>query len=117
MAKISNFSQAAANPAGYLQQSYDPMSVPTMTGHTFIEALSSTAAAADRADKMKLYGRLIGRWAMDATVYRDDGTRHQGPGEIYFAWVLEGRAIQDVWILPGIFYGTTLRVYDPDIDA
>ena len=88
-----------------------------MTADTFIEALSSTAAAADRADKMKLYGWLIGRWTMDATVYRDDGTRHQGPGDIYFAWVLEGRAIQDVWILPGIFYGTTLRVYDPGIDA
>ena len=88
-----------------------------MTADTFIEALSSTAAAADRADKMKLYGWLIGRWTMDATVYRDDGTRHQGPGEIYFAWVLEGRAIQDVWILPGVFYGTTLRIYDPGIDA
>src|SRR5262249_31217043 len=24
---------------------------------------------------------------------------------------------QDVWILPGIFYGTTLRVYDPGLDA
>ena len=31
--------------------------------------------------------------------------------------MLEGRAIQDVWILPGVFYGTTLRVYDPGIDA
>ena len=51
-----------------------------MTAGTFIEALSSAAAAADRADKMKLYGWLIGRWTMDATVYRDDGTRHQGRG-------------------------------------
>jgi hypothetical protein len=50
-------------------------------------------------------------------VYRDDGGRHQGPGEIHFGWVLEGRAVQDVWILPGVFYGTTLRVYDPTIDA
>jgi hypothetical protein len=30
--------------------------------------------------------------------------------------LLEGRAIGDVWILPGVFYGgTTLRVYDPAI--
>ncbi|TIL41051.1 MAG: hypothetical protein E5Y87_03330, partial [Mesorhizobium sp.] len=52
-----------------------------------------------------------------------------GRGEVHFGWVLEGRAIQDVWILPArntgaqsslgkwSFYGTTLRVYDPGIDA
>ena len=66
---------------------------------------------------MDLYGWLIGDWTMDAVVYGDDGTRHEGTGEIHFGWVLEGRAIQDVWILPGVFYGTTLRVYDPAIDA
>jgi len=88
-----------------------------MTASSFINALHSEHPAADRADKMELYGWLIGRWTFDATVYRDDGTRYQGPGEIHFGWVLEGRAIQDVWILPGVFYGTTLRVYDPGIDA
>jgi hypothetical protein len=40
-----------------------------------------------------------------------------GTGTIHFGWVLEGRAIQDVWILPGVFHGTTLRVYDPALDA
>jgi hypothetical protein len=84
---------------------------------SFIGALASDGPAADRADKMKLYGWLIGRWTLDATVHLDDGRRHQGSGEIYFGWALEGRAIQDVWILPGVFYGTTLRVYDPNIDA
>jgi hypothetical protein len=88
-----------------------------MTASTFIEALCSARAAADRAGKMELYGWLIGHWTMDAVIYRDDSTQHRGRGEIHFAWVLEGRAIQDVWILPGIFYGTTLRVYDPGIDA
>ena len=33
------------------------------------------------------------------------------------AWVLEGRAIQDVFAVPGLFYGTSLRFYDPNIDA
>jgi hypothetical protein len=66
---------------------------------------------------MNVYGWLIGRWSMNAVVYRDDGTRHEGVGEIHFGWVLEGRAIQDVWILPGVFYGTTLRIYDPGLDA
>ena len=88
-----------------------------MTANSFIDALHTTGPAPDRADKMKLYGWLIGRWTMDAIVHRDDGTQHQDVGEIHFGWVLEGRAIQDVWILPGVFYGTTLRVYDPGLDA
>jgi hypothetical protein len=88
-----------------------------MAPSSFIAALHSAGPAADRADKLKLYGWLIGRWTMDATVHCDDGSRHQGRGEIHFGWVLEGRAIQDVWIFPGVFYGTTLRVYDPGIDA
>jgi hypothetical protein len=49
-------------------------------------------------------------------------------GEWHFGWVLEGRAIQDVWIAPkrslraeskGMSgeYGATVRFYDPKIDA
>jgi catechol 2,3-dioxygenase-like lactoylglutathione lyase family enzyme len=83
----------------------------------FTEALRSAGPAADRAGKMSLYGWLIGDWTMDATVYRDDGSVHAGKGTIAFGWVLEGRAIQDVWSLPGIFHGTTLRIYDPGLDA
>jgi catechol 2,3-dioxygenase-like lactoylglutathione lyase family enzyme len=83
----------------------------------FTEALHSAGPAADRAEKMALYGWLIGDWAMDATVYGDDGSVHTAQGTIHFGWVLDGRAIQDVWILPGFFHGTTLRVYDPGLDA
>jgi hypothetical protein len=89
-----------------------------MTGSpSFVAALHSARPAADRAEKMDLYGWLIGRWEMDAVIHDDDGRKHTGRGQIHFGWVLEGRAIQDVWILPGFFYGTTLRVYDPGIDA
>jgi hypothetical protein len=84
---------------------------------SFDTALHADGPAADRAGKMQLYGWLIGNWEMDATVHADDGTTHKGQGQIHFAWVLEGRAIQDVWILPGVFYGSTLRVYDPGLDA
>jgi hypothetical protein len=88
-----------------------------MPATSFFEVLRADGPPSDRADKMALYGWLIGDWRMDAVVHADDGTQHTGKGEIHFAWVLEGRAIQDVWILPGFFHGTTLRVYDPGIDA
>jgi hypothetical protein len=81
------------------------------------DLLLTDGPAADRADKMKLYGWLIGAWEMDAVVHLDDGQKHTGQGRICFGWALEGRAIQDVWILPGVFYGTTLRIYDPGLDA
>jgi len=77
----------------------------------------SNGPASDRAEKMGLYGWLVGDWTMDAIMHAPDGGTHERRGEISFAWVLEGRAIQDVWVLPDFFYGTTLRVYDPGIDA
>lgn len=88
-----------------------------MTARSFTEALNATEPPAERAGKMNLYGWLIGDWAFDGIVHFDDGTQHKGIGEIHFAWVLQGRAIQDVWSLPGVFYGTTLRIYDPALDA
>ena len=85
---------------------------------SFLDALRSEAPAADRAAKMVLYGRFVGSWEMKSVVHDEKGGRQQGPdGEIHFEWSLQGRAIIDVWILPGVFYGTTLRVYDPEIDA
>lgn len=95
----------------------------------FAEALHSSAPAADRADKLGLYAFLIGDWEFDATYQPGDGPTRRASGEIHAGWVLEGRAVQDVWIVParrlpraapaqfGDFYGSTLRVYDPALDA
>jgi hypothetical protein len=83
-----------------------------------LDALFSDSPAADRADKMDLYARFFGRWDMDSVILSDDGSKQTGRGKIHFlGFVLEGRAIQDVWILPGVFYGTTLRIYDPGLGA
>jgi catechol 2,3-dioxygenase-like lactoylglutathione lyase family enzyme len=84
---------------------------------SFFEALQSAGPASDRADKMGLYGWLAGDWTMEGTVHAADGSRHEVQGHLHAGWVLEGRAIQDVWILPGFFHGSTLRVYDPNLDA
>jgi hypothetical protein len=96
---------------------------------SFIDALHTHGPAPDRAEKMGLYGWLIGEWEMDALYHLDGGATRRSRGEIHFGWVLEGRAIQDIWIVParaergadppawGDFYGTTLRVYDPGLDA
>jgi hypothetical protein len=99
---------------------------------SFAAVLHADGPAPDRAEKLALYGWLIGDWEADIIAYGAAGERHQGEGEIHVGWVLEGRAIQDVWMIPrrerrspeappmpvaGNWYGTTLRVYDPTIDA
>ncbi|MFT3761133.1 MAG: hypothetical protein QM761_00690 [Pseudoxanthomonas sp.] len=101
------------------------MSFPT----SFIETLHSEGPAADRRDGLQLYAFLIGRWEYDARYHLDNGRIRQSSGEIHAGWVLGGRAIQDVWIVParglprpqppdfGDYFGTTLRVYDPALDA
>jgi hypothetical protein len=80
------------------------------------DALIAAGPAAEHANAMALYGWLVGRWDLDITWYRDDGTRRVN-GWMVADWVLDGRAIQDVWHAPGLFHGTTLRVYDPAVDA
>jgi hypothetical protein len=102
-----------------------PVSNPSPS---FINALQAQGPAADRADKMGLYGWLIGAWEMDVLVHLENQAKYRAKGEIHFGWVLEGRAIQDVWITPprggrndpaaaANFYGSTFRIYDPGIDA
>lgn len=83
---------------------------------TLPDALISGGPATDRADAMALYGWLVGRWDLDVTVYEDDGT-HRYTGWMAADWVLDGCAVQDVWHAEGFFHGTTLRVYDPAVDA
>src|SRR5258708_5750610 len=67
---------------------------------SFLDALRADGPAPDRADKMQLYGRFIGRWEMDVVAPGEGGATHTGKGEIHFGWALEGRAVQDVWITP-----------------
>lgn len=96
----------------------------------FLAAFGATGPSPDRGDKMDLYGWLIGSWDLQVSAFMPDGSIRKRPGEWHFGWVLEGRAIQDVWIVPTrgglrsgdaasnrFAYGTTLRTYDPSIDA
>ena len=98
------------------------------------ECLNRALVAAGRSSEIPesedVYGWLIGSWDLDVLHYRGAATSDLNlKGEAHFGWVLEGRAIQDVWIMPGLsdrtadtdkssnMYGTTLRVWDPQIKA
>lgn len=93
---------------------------------TPIPGLDSTGPEETLKTRLDLFGQFVGDWTFDVTNFNLDGPKLQGSGVWYFAWVLEGRAIQYVWTAhyrpskPGDLergYGTTLRFYDPKIDA
>jgi len=74
--------------------------------------------------KLMLFGQFIGDWdIIEARYIQADGTWVKMKGEVHFGWILDGTAIQDVWMgcregsQKVILFGTTIRFYDPKIDA
>lgn len=80
----------------------------------FFEALTSQGKHKSLPKEFDYFGKLIGSWKID---YIDNSNSHVIKGEWHFSWILEGMAIQDVIVLPGFEYGTTLRIYNPDTYA
>ncbi len=98
------------------------------------ESFGALLAAPGRSLEIResgdVYGWLVGSWELEVLHYKAvDVSAQRIRGEAHFGWVLEGRAIQDVWITPrpedrspdldkaNNMYGTTLRVWDPTIQA
>jgi hypothetical protein len=95
-----------------------------------MEALTAPGRSIEIPEAADVYGWLIGSWKLDCLHYAGADISGLGiKGEAHFAWVLEGRAVQDVWIMPersgrtaatgrsNNMFGTTLRVWDPSIQA
>jgi hypothetical protein len=91
--------------------------------------LPATGRSPEIPESADCYGWLVGSWALDVRHYWSDVRSLGLKAEAHFGWVLEGRAVQDVWILPRRedrtatvdkalnAYGTTLRVWDASIQA
>lgn len=97
-------------------------------GGALIEALHVAEPAGADHDKLSLFGQFIGSWKLIWAGTGSDGKPVTMTGELHFGWVLGGRAVQDIWIVPGRghpdegragsgFHGSTIRFYDPAIDA
>ncbi len=88
---------------------------------TMMQALAAPGRAPEIPPEHDVYGWLIGSWHLDVVHYAGDLRGRGVEGEVHFGWVLEGRAVQDVWIMKaeGIVdtYGTTLRVWDAALQA
>lgn len=83
---------------------------------TFLRALAAQGPDAGHPQVLQIFGQFVGSWDH---AWREFGENPAtGSGEWHFGWVLQGRAVQDVFIAyhaDGSLYeyGTTIRAYDP----
>jgi uncharacterized protein len=92
--------------------------------YNFGQALISDKPSEELGDYASYYQWLIGGWDVKAVDYLSPDSTMESIGEWYFSWVLEGRAVQDVWIAPARTlrsketsktrnrYGSTIRIFD-----
>lgn len=95
---------------------------PTADNRAFLEALAASNRSADLADADDLFDFLVGSWDLAARLHDEKGNVQSSQGELLVAWILEGRALQDLFIFPtradrrlgrpsrGDRYGSTIRV-------
>jgi len=95
----------------------------------FLEALVSSQRSAELGGADDIFSFLIGSWEVEAVLYDDRERPKKRKGEVHASWVLEGRAIQDLFIFPrrsdrsssapveGDRYSTTIRTYDRKLKA
>ena len=99
-----------------------------MTTDGLMEALHVDGPSGADPERLQLYGQFVGSWDISWAGIGADGRTVTARGELHVGWVLGGRAIQDIWIVPGrdvrgeeqsslAFHGTAIRFYDPAIEA
>ena len=95
----------------------------------FAIALIAPNRSPEIPEALDVFGWFVSDWELDIRVYWTDVSARHLKGEVHVSRVLEGRAVQDVWIMPRRserstevdktcnMYGSTLRMWDPGIQA
>jgi hypothetical protein len=63
---------------------------------TTLQAVNPNPSLGDEA---KALARLVGTWDVEYTDFRKDGTELHRTGTFVVGWIMDGRALQDVWIV------------------
>src|SRR5262245_3261637 len=108
---ILSLAAGSSSQTAVAQQPSDPR-------QAMIAALSATGPHPSLGDEARVFDRLVGTWDCDYGFYAADGSISHVAGELRFGWIIDGRAIQDIWISypakgskeRGI--GTSIRFFD-----
>jgi len=98
-----------------------------LADHPLADVLLAHGRSEDHATELALFGQFEGSWDLEVSWFKDGVRIRQEQGEWHFGWILGGRAMQDVWIVPTrsdqnagtppYEYGTSIRFIDPEIGA
>jgi len=83
-----------------------------------IKSLGASSPHPSSGDQPQAFNWLVGSWDCDYGFHRDDGSIQHKKGELLAGWILDGRALQDLFIsYPGDGekdrrIGTTIRFFD-----
>jgi hypothetical protein len=76
-----------------------------------VAALRAAGPHPSLKDHASVLGRLVGTWDVDYLDIRKDGTSVRRSGELVVGWVMDGRAMEDVWIVYPSAAGKEREVY------
>jgi hypothetical protein len=88
------------------------------------ESLLASAPYPELKGKLELFGQFVGDWdILEDRIFVPDGKETVQRGELHWRWILDGRAVQDVWMYYDetiermVPVGTTVRFYNQEIGA
>ena len=84
-----------------------------------VDALGAPGPHPSLGDQARLFDRFVGSWDCEYSIFADDGAATRFSGELLFGWILDGRALQDIWISyprsgagAERNIGTSVRIFD-----
>jgi len=94
----------------------------------FSNALVCETCKDELRERLNMFGQFVGEWDFEGIIAKGTPNEQRAPGEWIFSWILNGTAIQDVFICPSRKecekntslngeYGTTIRFYNQAIDS
>ena len=103
------------------QTATQPKNSSSSAPQAMINVLASGGPHPSLGEEAQTFDRLVGTWDAEFTSYRDGGKVYHRKGELHFGWVLDGRAVQDLWIAYPMAdhkereIGTTIRFFDTSL--
>jgi hypothetical protein len=88
-------------------------------GQAMVKTLSASGPHPSLGDEARVFDRFVGAWDCDYTFFAEDGGVKRASGELKFGWILDGRAMQDIWITYPEEHskersiGASVRFFDP----